>query len=158
MNGKQLAELARALHNQSADALEEGDAEQVRREIDTLFAVLEQHQERIQEAIPGVEGILESLRSGLESEFSFQLQLAPALRSRDGLFTDRDHAATVFGIISGDILDRMWRRVVILCEIIGLADGSLTIHEAEEATATFLELALQAAGSVVVTEGGDLDA
>ncbi len=158
MTGKELVQRSRDLHNQSAEALVHGDAEQVLSDLADLFAHLEEHRHRIEEAIPHVAGILELLRRGLESEFSFQLQLAPALRSREGAFSDRDHAATVFGILSGDILDRMWRRVTILCEIVGLQDGSLTLQEVEEVTATFRELALQAAGSMVVAEGGDLDA
>jgi hypothetical protein len=161
MTAHDLAHRIRELHHQVPQLLtgevapEEfwGWVEAWFREVATMVRALEGQ-------IPGEETIqhsLAALREGIRWDLDLNRTLFPVLQSREPQDTIVHHAFSIFGIMSAEILDRLFSRLTVLVEILGLLDGSIDFPE--ETYLTYQELRAMIQGNFFPSYADDdLDA
>jgi hypothetical protein len=160
MDARELCQRIRELHHRSPKVLSgEDPADAFWNDVMACFQDLERIAPALEDLLAGAEvvpRILEPLRESLRWELELNRFLFPAIQSREPGETVAHHVLTVFGMMSGDMLDRLFNRLVVLAEVLGCRDGSVDFPE--EAYLTYQELWGMAQVIALAADEADLDA
>jgi hypothetical protein len=142
MNARELRNRIQDLHRLSPKVLDgEVPPEEFWGEIETWFQDAAQAAASLETVLPGDETVprtLGALHETLRWELQLNRFLLPAIQNREPGETMAHHVVSVFGMMSGDMLDRLFSRLAVFAEVLGLLDG--TIEFPEEAYMTYQEL------------------
>jgi hypothetical protein len=159
---RELLQRIRELHNRSPQVLSgDIDSQAFWSDLEDCLREVDQAAVALHSLIPGEETIprtLEALREGIRWELALNRALFPAVQSREPADTIQHHMVSLFGIVSGDILDRLFCRILVLVEIIGVLDGSVDFPEESYMTYQELRERLALPIAILLDEDDDLDA
>jgi len=85
-----------------------------------------------------LERVLSAMREGIRWDLELNRTLFPVLQGRESEDTLIHHAVSIFGIMSAEILDRLFSRLTVWAELLGILDGSIEFPE--ETYLTYREL------------------
>lgn len=121
------------IHNMVPDVLiGERPAEDLWSLLDSWFEALTEGGTMLSQALPGegtVPRYLETLRESLRWEIEANRALFPAIQNRDPDQSTVHEVASILGLVTADLLDKLFRRLVILAELVGALDGSIPLPE-----------------------------
>ncbi len=121
------------IHNMVPDVLiGEQPAEDLWSLLDSWFEALTEEATMLSQALPGegtVPRYLETLRESLRWEIEANRALFPAIQNRDPDQSTVHEVASILGLVTADLLDKLFRRLVILAELVGTLDGSIMLPE-----------------------------
>ncbi|MCX2725979.1 hypothetical protein OO015_00460 [Thermomicrobium sp. 4228-Ro] len=160
MTGLELLNWIRELHRISPEVISgDKDLQDFWSQVESWFQTVTEAVSSLDSLLPGqdtVFRVLEALRESLRWELKLNRFLLPAIQNRQPSDTTAHHVASVFGMMSGDLLDRIFTRLAVLAEILGVLDG--TVEFPEEAYLTYQELWGMAQVTDALHAAQDLDA
>jgi len=142
MTAKELAQSIRELHHLVPKLLVgEMTPEEFWSRVEAWFEQVSAESSALAAYLPGegtIQQALAALREGIRWDLELNRTLFPVLQGRESEDILIHHAVSIFGIMSAEILDRLFSRLAVWAELLGILDGSIEFPE--ETYLTYREL------------------